>query len=81
MLNSLHATESIHNSPLLAIAEIILGSGLDLPIRHMDGKKNIRLDMLSRLLLEGYHLKFPADRVHYFTPPQELLPARWRKSF
>ena len=81
VLNSLHATETIHNGPLLAIAEIILNSGLDFRIRHIDGKKNIRADMLSRLLLDDYHRKFPADRVHYFNPPRDLLPARWRKCF
>jgi hypothetical protein len=81
VLNSLHTSEAIHNGPLLGIAEVILNSGMDLRARHIDGKQNVRADMLSRLLLDEYHRKFPADRVRYFTPPRELLPARWRKCF
>jgi hypothetical protein len=81
VLNSLCASESLHNAPLLAIAEVMLCSGMDLRVRHIEGKKNIRADMLSRLLLDEYHSKFPADRVRLFTPPRELLPARWRECF
>ena len=75
VLNSLHATETLHNGPLLAIAKVIFNSGLDIRVCHIDGKKNIRADMLSRLLLDDYHCKFPADCIRYFIPPQELLPA------
>jgi hypothetical protein len=81
VLNSLHTSEIVHNAPLLGIAEVILNSGIDLRVRHIEGKLNIRADMLSRLLLDDYHSRFPADRVHYFTPPRELLPARWRACF
>jgi len=80
-LNSLRAVESLHNGPLLAIAGIILNSGIDLRVRHIDGKKNIRADLLSRLLLKDYSLRFPSDRVRTFEPPRELLPARWRECF
>jgi hypothetical protein len=81
VLNSLAARESSHNSILLAIAGIILKTGIDLRVRHIPGKLNIRADLLSRLLLEDYKLQFPSDRVRLFEPPRELLPARWRESF
>jgi hypothetical protein len=76
VLNSLHTSESLHNAPLLAIAEIILRTGMDLQVRFIEGKRNVCADMLSRLLIDEYQSMFPADRVHRFTPPQELLPAR-----
>jgi hypothetical protein len=80
-LNSLRASESLHNGPLLGIAEVILRTGLDLRVRHIEGKKNIRADMLSRSLMDEYVKKFPSDRVRTFEPPRELLPARWRNCF
>lgn len=80
-LNSLRASESLHNGPLLGIASVILRSGIDLRVRHIEGKKNIRADLLSRLLFEEYALKFPSDRVRSFSPPRDLLPPRWSQSF
>jgi hypothetical protein len=80
-LNSLRASESLHNGPLLAIAGVILNSGMDLCARHIEGNTNIRADLLSRFLFEDYSLKFPSDRVRTFIPPRELLPARWRECF
>jgi hypothetical protein len=81
VLNSLSVKESSHNSILLAIAAIILKTGIDFRVRHISGKSNIRADLLSRLLLDDYKLQFPADRVRTFEPPRELLPARWRECF
>ncbi|THV00986.1 hypothetical protein K435DRAFT_656199 [Dendrothele bispora CBS 962.96] len=81
MLNSLRASESSHNSILLAIADIILKTGIDLRVRHIPGKDNIRADLLSRLLFDDYKHQFPSERVRTFEPPRELLPARWRESF
>jgi hypothetical protein len=81
VFNTLRANESIHNAPLLAVAGIILESGMDLRVRHIPGKLNIRADLLSRLLLDEYRSKFPADRVRLFSPPRDLLPARWRACF
>jgi hypothetical protein len=81
ILNSLHTSESLHNAPLLAIAEIILRTGMDLRVCFIEGKKNVRADMLSRLLIDEYQSMFPADCVHHFTPPWELLLARWRECF
>jgi hypothetical protein len=81
VLNSLHTAESLHNAPLLAIADVILRTGMDLRVRFIEGKKNVRADMLSRLLIDEYQSKFSADRVESFTPPRELLPARWREYF
>jgi hypothetical protein len=81
VLNSLHTTESWHNAPLLAIASIILRTGMDLRVRFIEGKKNVHADMLSCLLVDDYLRKFPADRIECFSPPQELLPAQWRECF
>ncbi|CAA7265008.1 unnamed protein product [Cyclocybe aegerita] len=81
LLNLLAASEDQHNAPLLGIAEVILTSGVDLRVRHIPGKDNIRADMLSRLLLEDFHRRFPADRVQLFDPPRVLLPACWRECF
>jgi hypothetical protein len=81
VFNSLRASESVHNGPLLGVASVILRSGIDLRVRHIDGKLNIRADLLSRLLFDIYSSKFPSDRVRLFSPPRELLPARWRASF
>jgi hypothetical protein len=79
--NSLRVSESIHNGPLLGVAQLILSSGIDIRVRHIEGKLNVRADMLSRLLHDEYHRKFPSDRVRLFTPPRDLLPTRWRVCF
>jgi hypothetical protein len=81
VLASLAARESIHNGVVLAIAQIVLTSGIDLRVHHIAGKKNIRADLLSRFLLEDFRREFPSVRVRLFTPPRELLPARWRECF
>jgi len=81
VLNSLNASTALHNGPLSAISEVILASGLDLHVRHIPGKENIRADLLSRLLLDEYQQKFPADCIRMFAPPRDLLPARWRECF
>jgi hypothetical protein len=81
VFNSLRASEPVHNSVLLGVAELVLKSGIDLRVRHIEGKKNVRADMLSRCLLDEYHHHFPADRVRSFSPPRDLLPARWRECF
>ncbi|KAF8219869.1 hypothetical protein L208DRAFT_1545538, partial [Tricholoma matsutake] len=75
MLNSLHTAESLHNSPLLVIADIILCTGMDLWVCFIEGKNNVRADMLSHLLIDEYLRKFSADHIECFTPPWELLPA------
>lgn len=69
VLNSLRASEPLHNSVLLAIAEIMMKTSIDLRVHHIEGKKNIRADMLSRLLFDEYRHHFPADRVRTFSPP------------
>lgn len=81
VLNSLRASEQLHNSILLAIAAIMMKTGIDLRVRHIEGKQNIRADMLSRLLFDEYHRLYPADRVRTFSPPRSLLPARWSESY
>jgi hypothetical protein len=80
-LNSLHTGESLHNAPLLAIADIILRTGMDLQVWFIEGKMNVCADMLSCLLMDEYHSKFPADHVKHFAPPWELLPVQWRECF
>ena len=79
--SSLRAAESIHNSVLLALAGILLETGIDLRIWHIAGKENIKADLLSRLMIDEYHHRFPSDRIRLFSPPRELLPARWRGCF
>ncbi|PBK59924.1 hypothetical protein ARMSODRAFT_844405, partial [Armillaria solidipes] len=71
--NSLGVAQAMHNAPLQGVASIILKSGMDVRVRHIEGKNNIRADLLSRLLLDEYHQKFPADHVRTFTPPRDLL--------
>ena len=79
--SSLRAAEPLHNSVLLALAGILLETGMDLRIRHIPGKVNTRADLLSRLMIDEFHHRFPAERVCLFTPPRELLLARWRECF
>ncbi|KAJ3749807.1 hypothetical protein F5878DRAFT_548413 [Lentinula raphanica] len=81
VFNSLAAKNSSHNAPLLAVSAIVLRTGFDIRVRHIPGRENIRADLLSRLLLEDFHLQFPSYRVSAFVPPRDLLPARWRRSF
>ena len=81
IFNTLHTSESLHNSILMATAEIVMKTGIDLRVRHIEGKKNVKADMLSQLMLDEYHCQFPADHVRTFSPPRGLLPARWRESF
>ena len=81
VFNSLAASESSHNSILLAVAEIVLRTGIDVRVRHIAGKLNVRADLLSCLLFVDYGTQFPSDRVRSFEPPRELLPTRWRECF
>jgi hypothetical protein len=79
--SSLHAAEPMHNSVLLALAGILMETGIDLRIRHIAGKENTRADLLSRLMIDEFHRRFPSESVCLFSPPRELLPARWRECF
>ena len=79
--SSLRAAEPCHNSILLALAEILLETGIDLRIRHIAGKDNIKADLLSRLMIDEFYRRFPTESVCLFSPPRDLLPARWRGCF
>jgi hypothetical protein len=79
--NSLRVSQSMHNGPLLGVASCVLRSGIDLRIRHIAGKENVRADLLSRLLFGDFERRFPSYRVRTFEPPRDLLPARWRECF
>ncbi|KAH9919585.1 uncharacterized protein B0H18DRAFT_840838, partial [Fomitopsis serialis] len=68
-LSSLSVAESLHNSVLLAIAAIVLQTGIDIRVRHIRGEDNLRADLLSRLMFDEYARRFPADRVCFFSPP------------
>lgn len=81
VLRSLGARQPIHNGVVRAIAGIAMESGIDIRVRHIAGGNNVRADMLSRLLIDEYQRSYPFDRVHRFSPPRELLPARWRGCF
>ena len=41
IFNSLCVSKALHNGPLMAIAGIIIESGLDLWVRHIPGTENI----------------------------------------
>lgn len=81
VLNSLHTSKNIHNAPLLGIEEVILILELICMCDKLMENLNVHADMLSQLLLDDYHSQFPADHVHFFTPPQELFMAQWRECF
>ena len=81
VLSSLRASEPLHNSVLLAIAKIMMKTGIDLRIHHIESKKNVKADMLSWLMFDKYHRHYPANHVCSFSPPRELLPVQWRQSF
>ena len=81
VFNSLWTSMAIHNGPLLAVAGIIMELGVDLRVLHIEGKVNLRADLLSHLLLSEYALKFPSDCVCSFSPPWDLFPVRWRECF
>ncbi|THU80358.1 hypothetical protein K435DRAFT_562981, partial [Dendrothele bispora CBS 962.96] len=69
VINSLCASKSSHNSILLAIADIILKTGIDLCVRYIPGKDNIQADLVSRLLFDDYKHQFPSKHVRTFEPP------------
>jgi len=71
----------MHNGVLLGVTQVILCSGIDLHVRHIEGKQNIKADLLSHLLFDEFHQKFPSIRIRLFDPPRDLLLAQWRKSF
>ena len=75
VLNSLSASQSMHNSVLLEISEVILRSHIDLCVRHIEGKLNIQADLLLRLLLDDFTCQFSDTHVCLFDPPHDLLPA------
>jgi len=79
--SALRATESMHNSVLLALAGILMETGMDLCIRHIAGIDNTKADLLSRLMIDKFYHRFPSESVCLFSPPRELLPARWRECF
>ncbi|THV01756.1 hypothetical protein K435DRAFT_654733, partial [Dendrothele bispora CBS 962.96] len=65
VLNSLHASESSHNSILLAIADIILKTGIDLHVRHIPGKDNIQADLLFFLMITS--ISFPPNALAHLS--------------
>ncbi|KAM5534196.1 hypothetical protein V8D89_012103 [Ganoderma adspersum] len=81
MFDSMRATDSQHNAPLLAIASVAIETGIDFHVLHIPGKDNVRADMLSRLMYDDYARQYPADTIQFFSPPRELLPSRWRDTF
>ncbi|KAG7442291.1 uncharacterized protein BT62DRAFT_906245 [Guyanagaster necrorhizus] len=72
--NFLSVSELLHNVLLLRAADLILRSGINIYVQHIDRKENIWVDMLS-CLLDEYHHKFTADHVCIFTSLRDLLPA------
>ena len=81
IFNFLCANEAIHNGLLLGVASIILCTGIDLQVHHINGKQNIWADLLSWLLLEEFPSKFPLYCIGLFDHPCDLLPAQCRGCF
>jgi len=81
VFNSLSASQLMHNGVLPGVAQVILCSGIDLHVQHIEGKQNIKADLLSCLLFNEFHRKFPSICIHLFDPSCNLLLAQWRKSF
>ena len=61
--SALRAAESEHNSILLALAGILLETGIDLRICHIPGKDNIKADLLSHLMIDEFYCRFPSESV------------------
>ncbi|KAF8070248.1 hypothetical protein FPV67DRAFT_1668123 [Lyophyllum atratum] len=84
ILSAIHHVASLPSPPRRLLTDSLnfvfnsLRTNIDIRVCHIPGKENVRADLLSHLMLDEYHRKFPADRVRLFTPPRELLPARWR---
>ena len=51
---SLHTSKPPHTTSLLVAAAIILETGIDIRVIHVDGKKNVCADMLSQGLIHEY---------------------------
>ncbi|KAJ8517701.1 hypothetical protein ONZ45_g5144 [Pleurotus djamor] len=81
VLNTFATHQPLHNAPLRAIATILMTTGIDLKVRHIRGEHNVRADMLSRLMIDEYHRKFPADSISAFEPPRFLFTSRWSEIF
>ena len=65
VFNSLAANESLHNSVLMAAAGLVIESGIDLCVKHIEGRLNIHADMLSHLLIEDYkHIFLKTASAH-----------------
>jgi len=81
VFNSLSASQLMHNGVILSVTQVILCSGIDLCVWHIEGKQNIKADLLSHLLFHEFHQKFPPIHICLFDPPCDLLLVQWRKSF
>ena len=81
VFDTLAASQSSHNAILLAIADIVMRTGIDVRVRHIRGVDNVMADMLSRLLFSDFQKQFPSYRIRIMEPPRELLPVRWRDCF
>lgn len=79
--SSLQASEPSHNYVLLALAGVLLETGIDLCIRHINGKNNTKADLLSRIMIDEFYCRYPTESVCLFSPPRDLLPVRWRDCF
>jgi hypothetical protein len=47
MFDGLKSKHSMHNSVLLGAASLAMRSGIDVRVRHINGKENVRADLLS----------------------------------
>ena len=81
LFDTLHASDSQHNAPLLAATSIVIQTGIDFHVSYIPGKNNVRVDMLFHLLYDDYAHQYPTDTIHYFSPPWGLLPDQWKSCF
>lgn len=61
---------------IMAAAESLMASSIDLRVFHIPGEDNIIADLLSRRLYSQALQHLPSLRILHFTPPQDVLGAR-----
>ncbi len=75
MFNSLRA-ELEYNSIVLAAAEILLETKIELRVYHIAGELNEVADMLSRLRINELQKRFPQLCISLYAPPTSDRQAR-----
>jgi hypothetical protein len=74
IFNTLRALD-IYNPIIMALVKIRLESKINLRIFHIEGKKNIIADALSRRAFAAACMYMPELSIRHFTPPLDMLGA------